>query len=552
MKKIKITIGEYLLNRLAELGINHIFGVPGDYNLGFLDQVENHPNINWIGNCNELNGAYSADGYARIKGIGALVTTFGVGELSAINGIAGSFAEYVPVVHIVGMPALSIQQRGIIVHHTLGTGDFKVFAEMYHKVTAAHTLLHDQHAAEEIDRVLQTCWIKKRPVYIGLPSDVSYREIEVEKKPLNLEYPKSSADAVEEAVQRTALLLEKAKKPVFLADICAIRHPMKPYIEKLVDMTHIPIATMNMGKGIINESNPRYIGMYNGDFSSEGVQQIVEDSDCLISFGTVLSDFNTGGFSSKMSGNVTIEVHSNYIKVKHSVYNDLYFKDFIPALIKRLQNYKLKTKVSKPRKKAVKKENHLVTQKLFWQKMSEFYPKNSIIIAETGTSMFGTLASDIPDSSTYVTQPLWASIGYSLGALLGTCLAAPNKQSILFIGDGSLQVTAQELSTMLKQKVTPLIFVLNNDGYTIERVIHGPTMEYNDIQMWDYAQLPKIFSHKNFWSIKVANEEELASALKEAERHKNKLRFIEVVMDKNDAPEVLIKIGEACAALNQY
>jgi|TARA_B100001964_G_C13900173_1_gene451295 indolepyruvate decarboxylase len=79
---MKITIGDFLLKRLAELDIHHIFGVPGDYNLGFLDQIVENKDMQWVGTCNELNGAYAADGYARIKGASAMVTTFGVGELS--------------------------------------------------------------------------------------------------------------------------------------------------------------------------------------------------------------------------------------------------------------------------------------------------------------------------------------------------------------------------------------------------------------------------------------------------------------------------------------
>lgn len=554
MKLQKITVGQYLLNRLAELGARHIFGVPGDYNLGFLDQIENHSKLKWVGNCNELNAAYAADGYARVKGIAAVVTTFGVGELSAINGIAGAFAEYVPVVNIVGMPSLSTQKEHALVHHTLGTGDFHVFANMFSKVTTSHTVLNQFNPAREIDRVLEECWIRKRPVYIGIPSDITSFEIEVEEKPLELDYPDSVPDAITEAVERTAKLIEQAKQPVFLADICAIRHPMKNMIEKLINITNIPIATMNMGKGIINESHPNFLGMYNGNFSTEGVQDVVENSDCLVSFGTVLSDFNTGGFSCKLNASVTIEVHSSYVKVKHSVYENLYFKDFIPALIKRLENYKHPQDIRKPatQKKESNDKTKAITHENFWKCMSDFYPKNSIIMGETGTSMFGTLASAIPEGAIYIAQPLWASIGYTVGALLGAALAAPDRQAILFIGDGSFQLTAQEVSTMLRQKLTPIIFLLNNDGYTIERVIHGPTMEYNDIQMWNYAELPKIFDNKHVWSIKVKDQGELDKALQELNDHKDKMRFIEVMMDRNDAPAALVKIGEACAEANKY
>lgn len=175
---MKITVGDYLLERIKTLGVSDMLGVPGDYNLGFLDQVDAMKGLEWRGCCNELNAAYAADGYARIRGASALLTTFGVGELSAINGIAGSYAEQVPVIHIDGMPTSIIQEKKAIVHHTLGDGNFSVFVRMYELVTVAQTVLTADNAASEIDRVLTACWLHKRPVYIGLPSDLTSVEIE--------------------------------------------------------------------------------------------------------------------------------------------------------------------------------------------------------------------------------------------------------------------------------------------------------------------------------------------------------------------------------------
>ncbi|WP_264766429.1 thiamine pyrophosphate-binding protein, partial [Klebsiella pneumoniae] len=134
------TIGDYLLDRLVDCGIDRLFGVPGDYNLQFLDRVIAHSALGWVGCANELNAAYAADGYARIKGAGALLTTYGVGELSALNGIAGSYAEHIPVLHIVGAPSTGAQQRGELLHHTLGDGDFRHFARMSEQITCSQAL----------------------------------------------------------------------------------------------------------------------------------------------------------------------------------------------------------------------------------------------------------------------------------------------------------------------------------------------------------------------------------------------------------------------------
>ncbi len=545
----QITIAQYLLTRLTELGITDIFGVPGDYNLTFLDSILNDKSLRWVGNCNELNAAYAADGYARVKGAAALVTTFGVGELSAINGVAGSYSEYLPVVNIVGAPATTTQQQHAVMHHTFGTGDFDVFIKMYENISAAVAILDmPEKAAHAIDYALETCWIKKQPVYISLPSNMVDVKIDAPIAPLNLNYPESKQASLSECIASIASFIRDAKSPIFLADLCASRHHMKPMIQQLLDQTGIPFATMNMGKGIVNESHPGFIGFYNGDYSTPGVQTRVESSDCIVSFGTVLSDFNTGGFTSHIDAKACIEIHSDHVKIHHALYPALYFNAVIPALTHALNNYKHQETIHNPKKYSFAPTHEHITQKRFWAHMADYFQPNDIILAETGTSMFGLLETIIPDNSTFIAQCLWGSIGYTVGAVLGAAMAAPTRRTLLFVGDGSFQLTAQELSTVMRHKLTPIVFLLNNSGYTIERVIHGEKMQYNDIQPWNYAQLPHIFGD-NAWSIQVRTEDELAGALSKIEH--DKMCFIEVMMDKNDCPESLRKLGKMCETKNK-
>ena len=548
----KMTIGDYLLARLTALGIKEVFGVPGDYNLTFLDNIVNNKSLAWVGNCNELNAAYAADGYARVKGISAIVTTFGVGELSAINGIAGSYAEYLSVVNIVGAPATTVQKAGAIMHHTFGTGDFEVFIKMFEKISVFVAVLDSaETAAKRIDQALETCWIKKQPVYISLPSNMVNVEIEAPSAALNLAYPHSNADTIAELVSRVVKLIHNAKSPVILADLCASRHNMKDLIHQLLNDTGIPFATMNMGKGIINESHPSFIGIYNGDYSSEGVQARVEDSDCILSFGSVMSDFNTGGFTSNIDANATIEIHSHYVQVRHSIYPNVYFNAVVPALIKGLKGYHYQGTINNPIKPSYEPRNDKITQKRFWNSMAHYFKKDDVILAETGTSMFGILETAIPDNATVIAQSLWGSIGYTVGAVMGAAIADRERRTILFVGDGSFQLSAQEISTIIRHHLTPIIFLLNNDGYTIERVIHGPNMTYNDIQPWNYAELPKIFG-KGVFTAKVHTENELAEVLLQIESNRDKLCFVEVMMDRDDCPESLRLLGKACEAKNKH
>jgi len=549
---MKISISDFLLKRLKEANVNHIFGVPGDFNLGFLDNVVEDPELTWVGNCNELNGAYAADGYSRIRGMSAIVTTFGVGELSAMNGIAGAYAEFVPIVNIVGMPATAAQNNRAIVHHTLGEGNYNDFVQMFSNVSVYQTVLTEFNAVEQIDKALYQCWLNKRPVYIGIPTDIAGKQVDIEDVvPIVYDYPVSNSDAIKEIVFRIERHLQTYKNPVILVDIGAKRHNMGPLIEQFIEHTGIPFAALCMGKGIINESHPKYLGLYVGKLSEDSVREYVEASDAVICFGTLLSDMNTGGFTADYKINMAIEIQSNSVSLGHSKYQNVYFKDVIPQITENLKGVSFDSPDQTFNEITYQPGDSLISQERFWQRISLFLEKDEILLAEAGTSMFGSLPIKIPDGVMHVCQTLWSSIGYTLGGALGTAIADRNRGTVLIIGDGSFQLTAQEISTMFRQNLHPIIFLINNDGYTVEREIHGPTMLYNDIQMWRYSELPKMFGD-NVWTTKISNENELEVALEELRKNSDKLRFIEVIMDRMDSPKMLKTIGQMLQSQNKY
>lgn len=544
------TISKYLFDRLHEIGINHIFGVPGDYNLAFLDDIINHKNLKWVGNCNELNAAYAADGYARINGVAALVTTYGVGELSAINGIAGSYAEYVPVVEITGTPTTRVMQNNLYVHHSLGDGDFNHFNNMFKEVTVAQTFLTQENAAEEIDRVLLTCLKERRPVHINLPIDICSKPIHKPDKPLLKEKVESKQEILSEFLHDAIFKIEKAKKPVILADFEVNRYQQEKNLYNLVKKTGFPIGSLSMGKGVFPEKHPQFIGVYSGILSPYYVRKRIDESDCIISVGVKLTDTITGGFSQGFSDNQVIEIHPYNSKIESKNYNSISMEDVLKGLTSLLKyrcsdELEICSNISQAAsftEKYIPKANKKLTQKRFWQSIYNFLQENDVILADQGTAFSGSAIMPIPNKSSYIGQPLWGSIGYALPALLGSQLADITRRNILIIGDGSLQLTAQELSTMLKQNIKPIIFVINNGGYTIERVIHGKNQPYNDIDIWDYHELLSAFTkQKNFISYKVENEFELETTLISVANNGEYLNFIEVVMDYYDLPEILEK-----------
>lgn len=241
--------------------------------------------------------AYAADGYARLKGIAAIVTTFGVGELSAINGIAGSYSEQVPVVHIVGTPSTVSQRNGMLLHHTLGNGDFNVFSDMSKEISCAVAKLnHPDDAASLIDHALRECWVQSRPVYIALPTDMVGRKIEGKRlrTPIDLSYPANDPEKEQYVLDVILKYIYSAKNPVILVDSCAVRHRVLKEVHELVEKTGMPVFVAPMGKGAVNENHPNYGGVYAGEGSFPAVKELVEASDLVLTIGAIKSDFNTG------------------------------------------------------------------------------------------------------------------------------------------------------------------------------------------------------------------------------------------------------------------
>ncbi|BCZ17385.1 indolepyruvate decarboxylase [Helicobacter sp. NHP19-003] len=545
-----ISIGRYLLDRLKDCGVEHVFGVPGDYNLGFLDLIENDPNLEWIGNCNELNASYAADGYARIKPMGALLTTFGVGELSAINGVAGSYAESVPVVKIVGMPSRNVLENRRFVHHTLGDGEFMKFYAMYQGISVAQTILNKQNAKSEIDRVLAECVLHKKPVYIGIPADVPHMQIEV-SSPMVYK-PKSDKKTLNDFIRAVKKNLKIYQSFIALADYEVNRCHLNQELQDFIEATDLPIASLSMSKGVFCEQHPNFIGVYNGVLSDERVTNAIKESDCSILIGVKLTDSLTAGFHYICEEPTPkIEIHPLYSKIDEKVYSDILMED----VLKRLSNLKFKSKIPP---KEPKEEPHFsgkLTQKQFFKVVEEHLQPNGVLIAEQGTSFFGAVDVNLPKGTSFIGQPLWGSIGYTFGALLGSALADRKRRNVLLVGDGSFQLTAQELSTMLREDITPIIVLVNNDGYTVERCIHGPERKYNDINMWHYTKLLEVFDvhlHRKPLSFKVDTAESLSHAFEQAYKHPDKLAFIEVKMARDDAPTLLKKLGALFSAQNSY
>ncbi|ENM1541367.1 alpha-keto acid decarboxylase family protein [Salmonella enterica] len=543
------TVADYLLDRLAGCGIGHLFGVPGDYNLQFLDHVIDHPTLRWVGCANELNAAYAADGYARMSGTGALLTTFGVGELSAINGIAGSYAEYVPVLHIVGAPCSAAQQRGELMHHTLGDGDFRHFYRMSQAISVASSILDEQNACFEIDRVLGEMLAARRPGYIMLPADVAKKTAIPPTEALALPVHEAQS-GVETAFRYHARqCLMNSRRIALLADFLAGRFGLRPLLQRWMAETPIAHATLLMGKGLFDEQHPNFVGTYSAGASSKEVRQAIEDADSVICVGTRFVDTLTAGFTQQLPAERTLEIQPYASRI-----GETWFNLPMAQAVSTLRELCLECAFAPPPTRSagqpVRIDKGELTQESFWQTLQQYLKPGDIILVDQGTAAFGAAALSLPDGAEVVVQPLWGSIGYSLPAAFGAQTACPDRRVILVIGDGAAQLTIQEMGSMLRDGQAPVILLLNNDGYTVERAIHGAAQRYNDIASWNWTQIPPALNaaqQAECWRVTQAIQ--LAEVLERLARPQ-RLSFIEVMLPKADLPELLRTVTRALEARN--
>lgn len=558
----EITLGRYLFERLKQVNVTTIFGLPGDFNLSLLDKIYEVPGMRWAGNCNELNAAYAADGYARIKGMACLITTFGVGELSALNGIAGAYAEHVGIMHVVGVPSLSSQAKQLLLHHTLGNGDFTVFHRMSANISETTAMITDVNTAPaEIDRLIRTCYITQRPVYLGLPANVVDMMVPANllETPVDLALKPNDPQAETEVIETVLEMIRKAKNPVILADACASRHDVKAETKKLIELTQFPAFVTPMGKGSIDENNPRFGGVYVGTLSNPAVKEAVESADLILSVGALLSDFNTGSFSYSYKTRNIVEFHSDHIKIRMATFPGVQMKFALQRLLEHVaeaaKDYVPVAVPARIPENPPCDPSTPLKQEWMWNQLSKFLREGDVVITETGTSGFGINQTHFPGNTIGISQVLWGSIGFTGGAVLGAAFAAeevdPRKRVILFIGDGSLQLTVQEISTIVRWNLKPYLFVLNNHGYTIEKLIHGPTAQYNEIQPWNHLKLLETFGATDYENHRVATTGEWIDLIESKEFAENsRVRMIEIMLGVMDAPSSLVAQAKLTAATN--
>lgn len=537
-------IGEYLIQRLHAHGVGHVFGIPGDYSLGFCDQLV-ASKVRFINTCDEQGAGFAADAYARVRGLGAMCVTYCVGGLKVANPVAGAFAEKSPVVVISGAPGIREREKNPLLHHKVR--EFDTQKKVFEELTVATAVLDDPHTARaEIDRVLNAALRFKRPVYIELPRDVVLQRASGAHRPAAL--PESSDPlALREALAEATKMLKAARRPVILADVEVHRFGLQDKLLKLATRTNIPVAATILGKSTIAEHHPFYMGIYEGAMGREDVRRYVEGSDCVLMLGFFMTDINLGVFTAQLDLARAICVTSEKLSIRYHNFEGVRLQDFMDGLLKAPLRRRALGRIPRPVPPKPFLPAHgdtpLTVRRLF-QRLNAFLDPNTIVVADVGDAMFGAADLFIHRGTEFLGPAYYASMGFAVPAGIGAQMADPKLRPLVLVGDGAFQMTGVELATAARYGLNPIVVVLNNNGYGTERHIHeGP---YNDVHPWRYHRLPEMLGAGR--GFEVHNEQDLDDALRKAAKHTESFCLLDVHLPQLDRSPALERLTARLAS----
>ncbi len=534
------TIGGYLIQRLQDYGIEHVFGIPGDFVLQFYAMLENSP-LMVVGCTREDNAGFAADAYARVHGMGAVCVTFSVGGLSMCNSIAGAYAEKSPVVVISGAPGVDERRSDPLLHHRVR--DFNTQREVFEKITVASASLDDPLTAfREIDRCLAACERYKRPVYLEIPRD-RVRTKSQHPYQASQERPVSNKQALREAVAEAAEIINASQKPVIIAGVEMHRFGLGDEVVKLAEKHQIPMCATLLGKSVVSERHPLYLGIYEGAMCREPVRKFVEDSDCIILLGTFMTDIDLGIYTAKLDIAKSIYVTSDLLQIRHHHFNDVLLADFVKGLLKAdLSPPKRSIPASCRREepKFVLQPKDAVTTRRLFARINELLDEHMVVVADVGDCLFAAADLTIYRDTEFLSPAYYTSMGFAIPAALGAQFGNRKLRPIVLVGDGAFQMTCLELSTAMKHGFNPIVLVLNNKGYGTERFLQeGP---FNDIPNWDYHRLPDLLG--GGWGFEVHTEGDLEKALGAALANRDRFSLLNIHLEKTDISPALERLAK--------
>jgi indolepyruvate decarboxylase len=538
-----LSIGQYLIRRLSDHGIRHVFGLPGDYVLTFYSMLEHSP-LGLVNCTREDCAGFAADAYARVNGMGAVCVTYGVGGLSLANSIAGASAEKSPVILISGAPGLAERANNPRLHHRVR--EWRTQLEVFDKICLASREIVDPATAfRDIDQLLDIANRHKGPVYLELPRDmvsVVPDQIRAYHHPPR----RSDPDALAEAVREAGARIAAARRPIIIAGVELHRFGLQADVVALAEASGIPVAATMLAKSVVSEIHPLYVGLYEGALGRREVTEFVEESDCLVLLGTILTDIDLGIFTAKLDAARTIFANSEELRISHHHFHGVLLEDFIRGLAAAGPRGAPRTLPPGPAAAAgsftLVPDAPITTTRLV-RRLDQSLDDRTIVIADVGDALFASSDLVIRGQTEYIAPAYYTSMGFAVPAALGAKTARPDLKVVALVGDGAFQMTGMELSTIVRRRMPVTVIVLDNEGYGTERLIHEGS--FNDINPWRYELLPQVLGGGTGYDVRT--EGEFDAALEAALADTSGMSLIRVRIDRDDRSVTLDRLAAGLA-----
>lgn len=532
-------IGQYVLEALYQRGVHHIFGVPGDFTISLCAAIEQSA-IEFIVCRNELNAAYAAEGYARAVGLGVVTATYDVGGYSALNGIALANAENTPLVMLTGSPGLAERINDPELHHK--SGPFNNQAETFRLHTMSSSVITNPLTAfAEIDRVLNDVTLHKRPGYIEIPRDM-VNVVPATKYLPQKNRPRSDEQTLRAVIAEAKKRLDTAKHPVIVAGVEIHRFGLQDELLRFLDHARIPLAATLLSKSVIDETHPLYAGLYAGHLGNPAVTKYVEESDCLLFLGMIMSDIDVGktpGFDR----HAAIYARNGHFQAEEKHFFGVQLADFLPALAAALPSRKPPLNLPQrrtPVRASLNPETRVSVDYLIGELNSRI-DERTVVICDIGDSLFAALDLCMPHRSSFFANAYYASMGHAIPAAVGVHFALPHARKVVLCGDGAFQMTFQELSTAAARDIPLIAIVLDNQGFETERRLFPGDWQFNEIPSWDYKELAAVFRGGKGYAVKTAAE--CTAALDQAWNYHG-VSLIHLQLARGECSSNLKQLGE--------
>ena len=543
---MKTTIGQYLIDRLLAAGADHMFGVPGDFIIGWMSRAEKS-RLKLITTSDEQGAGFAADAYARRRGFGVVAITYGVGGLKVANSTGQAYAEQSPVLIISGAPGVAESQTHAMIHHKVRSFDSQL--KVFREITCAQAMIDNPvTACQQIDAVIAHILLHKRPGYIELPRDIETVEVDVPDPSLPNPYiPRPEATLPENlaaSIREVKHMLATAKRPIIALGIQLVRHGLLEKVVKFAETHDIPLVTTLLSKSAIDETHPQFMGVFAGKMSRQEISNYVENSDCLLVLGAYISDMDTGVYSAQVDPTKVVHATDDRLRISRHIYEKVGFAAFINAITELSPNTRFETNYPRiaalPTDSTGNDSDSLTVSALF-ARLAPTITAKTVVIADPGDALFGAIDLPIRDGKDFLACGYYASLGFAVPAAIGVAAADKSLRPIVLVGDGAFQMTGMELSVAVRYGYDPIVIVLNNDGYLTERLILEG--EFNDITPWHYSKLPAVLGSGH--GEVVCTNGEFSKALSDAIARRGQFTLIEAKLARMDCSDALRRLGEA-------